>query len=152
MQDALRKALKAKFSEYGFKKRGNGWHRCQGDVHVVVNLEKSQLVDGWYINVGISLLSMFEDIWLSEVRSPIRFRVEEFDGLRAKARLLDADAGRSLGAEAWLSGVVNELVQPLVVALVAIKDHAGLKVFLKESVTDNIFLHRDVRAVLQIGS
>jgi hypothetical protein len=149
VREALGAALKTKLSGYGFKTRGNNWHRSHGDVHAVINLQKSQLVAGCYINIGISLLSLNGDAWLAESNCPVRFRIEEFGSLREKARLLDAEAEVELGTAVWLDAVREELIEPLVASLVKMEDVADLKALLRGCVSKQVFLHRDIRALLE---
>jgi hypothetical protein len=61
----------------GFRKMGATWHRDQGQIIQVMNIQKSQWYDRFYINVGIYLKDLGSETRPSEYQCHVRCRSEQ---------------------------------------------------------------------------
>ena len=69
--DALGPSLK----EAGFKKQAGNWYRSNDEIILMVNIQKSQYGDQYYINIGIALKSLGVVQYPKEHNCHIRFRL-----------------------------------------------------------------------------
>lgn len=60
----------------GFSKTGPTWHRKFGDAIHVVNLQKSQWGDQFYVNIGIYLMALGKELKPTEYRCHVRCHLE----------------------------------------------------------------------------
>lgn len=61
----------------GFRKSGATWHRDQGRIIQVLNIQKSQWSDRFYINVGVYLKDLGTEARPTEYRCHVRCRAEQ---------------------------------------------------------------------------
>lgn len=61
----------------GFRKAGSTWHRDQDRIIQVMNIQKSQWSDRFYINVGIYLKDLGTEARPTEYRCHVRCRAEQ---------------------------------------------------------------------------
>jgi hypothetical protein len=71
----VKEALAAPLKEAGFKKKSNSWYWSNDEVVLLVNLQKSQYGDQYYVNGGVALKSLGADEFPKEHHCHIRFRL-----------------------------------------------------------------------------
>lgn len=71
MKDVLAVPLK----EFGFLKKSNNWYWSNEEVVLVVNLQKSQYGEQYYVNCGVALNVFSDEKFPKEHLCDIRFRL-----------------------------------------------------------------------------
>jgi hypothetical protein len=115
----------------GYTKRRSTWWRDRETVIPVVNLQKSQWSDDWYLNLGVYHKALGPDITPNEHGCHIRTRAEAIAG-RALPR--DADA---------LSDFVAAIAVPWLGSLAT---EADIATFLRSSRSNDCLVHVSLRA------
>jgi hypothetical protein len=72
----IRLALEAVLSGEGFSRRGDSWYRRSDEVVEVVNLQKSQYGNQYYINYALWLTALGDATFPKEEKCHIRMRVD----------------------------------------------------------------------------
>lgn len=72
INEALSELLKAR----GFKRKSKTWYAANDECISVVNLQKSQYGDQYYINFGVALRALSPPDFPKEYQCHIRFRLE----------------------------------------------------------------------------
>jgi hypothetical protein len=77
MADAklVKEALGAPLIEAGFKRKSDSWYWRNDEVILLVNLQKSQYGDQYYVNCGVALKSLGAVEFPKEHHCHIRFRL-----------------------------------------------------------------------------
>lgn len=73
----VKEALGAPLKEAGFKKKSDSWYLANDEVVLVVNIQKSQYGDQYYVNGGVALKSLGAAEFPKEHHCHIRFRIED---------------------------------------------------------------------------
>ncbi len=73
----VKEALGAPLKEAGFKKKSDNWYWSNDEVVLLVNLQKSQYGDQYYVNGGVALKSLGSADFPKEHHCHIRFRLED---------------------------------------------------------------------------
>jgi hypothetical protein len=71
----VKEALGTPLAEAGFKRKSDTWYRGNDEVVLVVNLQKSQYGDQYYVNCGVALKSLGAVEFPKEHHCHIRFRL-----------------------------------------------------------------------------
>lgn len=71
----VKEALGAPLKEAGFKKKSDSWYWSNDEVVLLVNLQKSQYGDQYYVNGGVALKSLGAAEFPKEHHCHIRFRL-----------------------------------------------------------------------------
>lgn len=71
----VKEALGAPLVEAGFKKKSDSWYWRNDEVVLLVNLQKSQYGDQYYVNCGVALKSLGAVEFPKEHHCHIRFRL-----------------------------------------------------------------------------
>lgn len=71
----VKEALGVPLKEAGFKKNADSWYFSNKDVVLLVNLQKSQYGNQYYVNGGIALKSLGAAEFVKEHLCHIRFRL-----------------------------------------------------------------------------
>lgn len=85
----VKEALGAPLVEAGFKKKSDSWYWRNDEIVLLVNLQKSQYGDQYYVNCGVALKSLGAVEFPKEHHCHIRFRLtavvsdEERKGIEA---------------------------------------------------------------------
>lgn len=75
----LEQAITCVLKPLGYRKRAGTWHRDRERVVSVVNLQKSQWGDDWYLNLGVYLKALGDESRPPENRRHIRCRATPTD-------------------------------------------------------------------------
>lgn len=83
------------FRNAGFAKKSNSWYRSEADAIVVLNLQKSDFGNYYYLNVGVSLMALSTDVFPKENHCHIQLRADSLlnDDLITLNRALNLDEG-----------------------------------------------------------
>lgn len=71
----VKEALGAPLKEAGFKKKSDSWYWANDEVVLLVNLQKSQYGDQYYVNCGVAMKSLGAAEFPKEHHCHIRFRL-----------------------------------------------------------------------------
>lgn len=71
----FKEALEIPLKEAGFKKKTDTWYWVNNEVVLLVNLQKSQYGNQYYVNCGVSLKSLSASEFPKEHHCHIRFRL-----------------------------------------------------------------------------
>ncbi|MDB0572943.1 DUF4304 domain-containing protein [Ralstonia solanacearum] len=114
----IKMALGAPLIEAGFKKKSDSWYFGNDEVVLLVNIQKSQYGDQYYVNCGISVRSLGGVEFPKEQNCHIRFRLtaifpeekrKEFEALFDLESELFSDHQRS----EEISRIVKNIVLPI---------------------------------------
>jgi hypothetical protein len=70
----IKEAINVSLKNSGLKKKSNSWYWSNNDVVQVINLQKSQYGDQYYLNFGIGLIELGISDFPKEQHCHIRFR------------------------------------------------------------------------------
>ncbi len=73
----INQVLKEVLIPIRFSRKGDSWYRRTGDVVQVVNLQKSQYGNQYYLNYALWLLALGESSFPREEKCHVRFRIED---------------------------------------------------------------------------
>jgi Domain of unknown function (DUF4304) len=101
----IESAMASLLKPRGFRKTRSTWHRLQPEVVLVVNVQKSNWGARLYVNLGVYLRGLGQEVNPPERECHIRTRLDGllvdsdpfFDALDLESRLSDADRERIVG-------------------------------------------------------
>lgn len=143
-QRQLAEALSPILKAAGYRKRALNWHRDWADTISVLNLQKSQWGDQFYINCAIYLKALGDEETPPAYRCHIRIRLDDLLPKRSRLHEL-LDFEKNIKKETRL-GEIEELVKS--VALPWLEEHAQierLKSVVRSDEPRNIFIHMAIR-------
>lgn len=114
----VKEALSAPLKEAGFKNKSNYWYLNNTDVVLLVNLQKSQYGDQFYVNGGIALKSLGADEFPKEHHCHIRFRLTALVPEKEKKQIesifdLENESLAGQHRKDEISRLVTDLVLPI---------------------------------------
>lgn len=147
--DSLLAALSTTLEPLGFRRRGRNWYRNSGDLYAIVNVQKSDLGNVQYVNIGFSPCTQANGGWVTESKCWVRFRVTSLHGVATEAIELleqarESDAP-SIEVEAMLRAGLATGIGALMREVV---DIASLRIALEGRVSAGRFVHRNMRPIL----
>jgi hypothetical protein len=128
-QRDLEQAIAGILKPLGYTKRAAAWHRDRNQVVSVLNLQKSQWGDDWYLNLGVYLKALGEESRPAEARCHVRCRAATL-GTREMPR-----------DPTGVAALVDEVVVPWIEAL---STERGVSEFLASERASVCFVHRHV--------
>ncbi|KSV75941.1 hypothetical protein N185_15965 [Sinorhizobium sp. GW3] len=73
----LKRTLDELLKDYGFKPKGNSWYFRAEETISIVNLQKSQYGDQYYVNFAVVFRALMGDEFPKERHGHIRFRLDD---------------------------------------------------------------------------
>src|SRR4051812_3354033 len=73
-QSSIEQVIAERLKPLGYLKRATTWHRERDQLISVLNLQKSQWGEGWYINLGVYLRALGDEERPPEARCHVRCR------------------------------------------------------------------------------
>jgi hypothetical protein len=148
-QTALVKALNDGLKPLGFKRRGNNWFRIIYDLYSIVNIQRSRWGDSLFVNVAFTPAELLDDIWMPERNCMMRFRAERLNDVDPEyVHLLQEDLPAGMKEAEFDILLREKIVGPLVGTLEDASSVHSLKMILKSRVSGNVFIHRELQAIL----
>ncbi|GCD40411.1 DUF4304 domain-containing protein [Streptomyces paromomycinus] len=145
----LLKALNEVFKPLGFRKKSANWYRVSGDLYCVVGVQESRWDESCYVNVGFAPAVNAKAGWLPESKCLVRFRVDAITSIsREGLDLLSGQAAETSGQDDLRVDLVEKIATPVAQAVNPIESIEDLKSLLKTSVSDQVFIHREIRVEL----
>jgi hypothetical protein len=91
----LKRSIDQTFREAGFTKKSGSWYRIGSDVVLVINLQKSDFGNHYYLNCGINLKALSDDLLPRINACHIQIRIDDLIGGDSSllAKGLDLDEG-----------------------------------------------------------
>jgi hypothetical protein len=147
-----KKKLKKQFSDNlrksNFKVKSNAWYKSNEENIIVIELQKSNYNESYFLNIAVWLRALGENQFPKERICHIRMRADSYflDSGAEIADIFDFSE-TELDAEksASIDRLLSEKVLPLVEKLSSIE---GLKELYKNGHFENVFLHKNARAFL----
>jgi len=132
-QKALEQAIARILKPLGYTKRAATWHRDREEVISVLNLQKSQWGEDWYLNLGVYLKALGGEKRPAESRCHVRCPA-------------DVLVGRGMPKDPiGLAALVEQAAVPW---LEALSTERGLADFLGSERSQGCFVHRAARELL----
>ena len=131
----LERAITCVLKPLGYRKQSATWHRDRERVVSVVNLQKSQWGDDWYLNLGVYLKALGGESRPAENQCHIRCRATTPSGSEMPRELVE------------LSAFVAEIALPW---LDALSTERGVADFLGSARSNVCFVHRRVRELVGV--
>lgn len=148
----LLEALNEVFKPLGFRKKSANWYRVSGDLYCVVGVQESRWDESCYVNVGFAPAVNVKAGWLPESKCLVRFRADAITSIsREDLDLLSGEAPATSGEDDLRVGLVEKIATPVARAVNSIENIQGLKSLLRTSVSDQVFIHREIRGELLEG-
>ncbi|RMB81837.1 DUF4304 domain-containing protein [Streptomyces shenzhenensis] len=145
----LLEALNEVFKPLGFRKKSANWYRVSGDLYCVVGVQESRWNESCYVNVGFAPAVNVKAGWLPESKCLVRFRADAITSIsREDLDLLSGEAVETSGEDDLRVGLVEKIAAPVARAVNSIESIQGLKSLLRTSVSDQVFIHREIRGEL----
>lgn len=113
-KNTLKNAFGETVRNAGFVKKSGSWYRSGADAIVVLNLQKSDHGNYYYLNVGISLKALSPDLFPKENHCHIQKRADDLvgDDLLLLNRALDLDEGNEEDLHRFIV-LMNQRILPL---------------------------------------
>lgn len=145
----LLEALNEVFKPLGFRKKSANWYRVSGDLYCVVGVQESHWDESCYVNVGFAPAVNAKAGWLPESKCLVRFRADAITSIsREDLDLLSGQAAEAQGEDSLRMSLVQKIAAPVARAVNPIESIQGLKSLLRTSVSDQVFIHREIRGEL----
>ncbi|MFD3352993.1 DUF4304 domain-containing protein [Streptomyces fradiae] len=145
----LLEALNEVFKPLGFRKKSANWYRVSGDLYCVVGVQESRWDESCYVNVGFAPAVNVKAGWLPESKCLVRFRADAITSIsRGDLDLLSGEAAKASGEDDLRVGLVEKIATPVARAVNPVESIQGLKSLLRTSVSDQVFIHREIRGEL----
>jgi hypothetical protein len=144
----LKKQFSDKLKTANFKLKSNAWYKENKENIIVVELQKSNYSESYFLNIAVWLKALGEDQFPKERYCHIRMRADSYftdsgaeidDTLDFSETELDAEKSASIDR------LLLEKVLPLSDKLSSIE---GLKVLYRNGEFENVFLHKNARELL----
>lgn len=136
-QKVLEQAIAHILRPLGYTKRAATWHRDREEVVSVLNLQKSQWGDFWYLNLGVYLKALGSEARPAESRCHVRCRADTLVGRRMAKDPIGLAALVEDAAVPWLEALSTE---------------RGVADFLGSEPSKSCFVHRGARELLSAES
>ncbi|MEU0425855.1 DUF4304 domain-containing protein [Streptomyces canus] len=149
LQSALAGVISGTVGLLGFKRRGGSWYRHSGDLYSIVSIQKSKWDNSCYLNFGFMPNSEIEGPWIPESKCWVRFRFDSISSVSVDdAQLLVEDVSRDLSDSELQSLLVDRVATPASRLFEEVVDLASLKVALESRISKRVFVHREMRELL----
>ena len=149
LQADLTAELGVRLKPMGYRKRRYNWYRLGPNLYSVVNVQKSDWGDRWYLNIGFAGADQVPSGWRPSHQCGVGFRAESIKSIPVESlHLLAGELRQSLGADAWREAVAEQIVAPLAEILEQAHDVDGLKQVLRQHVNDQVALYLDGQRLL----
>lgn len=135
LEEAIAPSLKAN----GFKKKAKTWWRQSPDVIHVLNLQKSSYGDMLYVNLGIYLKALGEELTPPENRCHVRVRLERVARAERVGSVVAASASEQPSQQ-----LLDALLTDGVSWLNALSTHAGIRQYLEAGGSSKGLVLREV--------
>ncbi|WP_407560849.1 DUF4304 domain-containing protein [Streptomyces sp. 184] len=145
----LLEALDEVFKPLGFRKRSANWYRVSGDLYCVVGVQESRWDESCHVNVGFAPAVNVKAGWLPESKCLVRFRADAIISIpRGDLDLLSGEVVEASGENFLRADLVEKIATPVACAVNPVESIQGLKSLLRTSVSDQVFIHREIRGEL----
>ncbi|MFE1691611.1 DUF4304 domain-containing protein [Streptomyces albidoflavus] len=145
----LLEALNEIFKPLGFKKKAANWYRVSGDLYCIVGVQESRWDESCYVNIGFAPAVNAKTGWLPESKCLVRFRADAITSIsREDLDLLSEGAAKVSGEDDLRVGLIEKIATPVARAVNPIENIQALKSLLRASVSDQVFIHREIRGEL----
>ncbi|MCB9981965.1 MAG: DUF4304 domain-containing protein [Rhodospirillales bacterium] len=115
----IREALSVPLEKAGFKKKSDTWYWGNDEVVLLLNLQKSQYGEQYYVNCGIGLKSLGAVDFPKENQGHIRFRLttlaDNEESRKSIELLFDMESSPlyNQARQAKITHLIEELVLPI---------------------------------------
>lgn len=145
----LLEALNEVFKPLGFRKKSANWYRVSGDLYCVVGVQESRWDESCYVNVGFAPAVNVKAGWLPESKCLVRFRADAITSIsREDLDLLSGEVTETSEEDGLRADLVEKIATPVARAVNPVESIQGLKSLLRTSVSDQVFIHREIRGEL----
>lgn len=145
LTDLMTRILKPK----GFKRKRNAWIISSGECFGMINLQKSNYSNSYYVNVGLSPRELLDDDTVDEEwRYALRTRTSIFPGCHSLEKVLEFEEKTDqLGAEteAKIMYCLNEEVIPFILSHLTV---ASLRDLLKSDLSKQMLWNLELPRLL----
>ncbi|NVI33154.1 DUF4304 domain-containing protein [Streptomyces sp. CAI-17] len=149
INSVLLEALNEVFKSLGFRKKSANWYRVSGDLYCIVGVQESRWDESCYVNVGFTPAVNVKAGWLPESKCLVRFRADAIASIsREDLDLLSGEAAKASGEDDLRVGLLEKIANPTARAVDSVENMQDLKSLLRTSVSDQVFMHREIRAEL----
>lgn len=145
----LLEAFNEVFNSLGFRKKSANWYRVSGDLYCIVGVQESRWGESCYVNVGFTPAVNVKAGWLPESKCLVRFRADAITSIsREDLDLLSGEAAKASGEDDLRVGLLEKIANPAARAVDPVENMQNLKSLLRTSVSDQVFMHREIRGEL----
>ncbi|WP_402462183.1 DUF4304 domain-containing protein [Isoptericola aurantiacus] len=145
----LVEAFKQAFKPLGFKKKVANWYRSSGDLYTVVGLQDSSWDGSNYVNIGFAPVAYAKSGWLADSKCLVRFRAESITSIsRDSLILLSGRTMKEVAGDDLRAAVLEHIANPVARVVDPVEDIQDLKMLLRTKVSDQVFIHRDIKKEL----
>ncbi|BBJ46895.1 hypothetical protein SSPO_096130 [Streptomyces antimycoticus] len=149
VQSAVVRVIGGAVKPLGFQRHGHSWYRVISDLYAVINVQKSRWDESCYVNIAFSPASQAENSWLPESKCQVRFRLDSLKSVTPEGLLLlRGDSGREVAEVEFRSSLAGKIGTPVAQFMSGITGLGDLKDALDSAVTERVFVHREMRSLL----
>ncbi|MEW6747808.1 MAG: DUF4304 domain-containing protein [Planctomycetota bacterium] len=150
-RNPLRLALEDVLGPAGFSRKGDSWLRRTDEVVEVVNLQKSQYGNQYYLNYGLWLCALGEDAFPKEEKCHIRMRAGAIVSSEAQLGRL-ADLESIVSDSERRAGFARLITDEFLPFADACRTVSGLRSFLEAGRLKKAMVHVRAKATLSRSS
>lgn len=151
VESALTDVLNEALRPLALRRRGSTWYRLGQTLYSVVDVQRSRWDDSCYVNIGFAPADRVPKSYLPESKCLVRFRLDALRSVApADVRLLNEGSVAELGESSWRAAAAERIAAPVARLVAEVSDLDGLRDLLQTKVTERVFVHRDVRALLDL--
>jgi len=147
----IKEAIKKPLSEAGYIKKSDTWYLRNDEVVLLVNIQKSQYGNQFYINCGASLKSLSSVEFPKEHQCNIRFRIEDVIPSGSESNigaLLDLE-DISISENQRKDGILKLIVECVLPALNALSSIKGIGEAIRSGLLAKAMVHKDVKDLVR---
>ncbi|MBD3007556.1 DUF4304 domain-containing protein [Streptomyces sp. 5-10] len=149
MQSTVVRVIGEAVKPLGFQRHGHSWYRVTLNLYAVISVQKSRWDESCYVNIAFSPASQAENSWLPESKCQVRFRLDSLKSVTSEGLfLLGADSGREVSEVEFRSSIASKIGTPIAQFMSGITGLGDLKDALDSAVTERVFVHREMRSLL----
>lgn len=148
MQNAVVRVIGEALKPLGFQRHGHSWYRVTSDLYAVINVQKSRWDESCYVNIAFSPAGQSENAWIPESKCQVRFRLDSLKSIPPEALLLLGETTGEIDEHALRSSLAERIGAPIAQFMRGITSIDELKGVLDSKVTERVFVHREMRSLL----
>jgi Domain of unknown function (DUF4304) len=150
---SINEIIKNTLSAAGYIKKSDTWYLRSDEAMILINIQKSQYGNQFYINCGVSLNALISIEFPKEHQCSIRFRIEDIVSSRSEnsiAALLNLE-DVSISESQRKDGILELIVEYALPTLNTLSTIKGIGEAIRSGALANAMIHKHVKELVKIN-